>query len=64
MKWAGNLANMGMKGITYIFVVEMFEGKRPLGRSESRWNNSTKIDLNDTRLHVMDYTGQDRNKSH
>jgi len=45
MRWAGHVARIGEgKGI-YKVLVGKPVGKRPLGRTRSRWNDNIKIDL-------------------
>jgi hypothetical protein len=45
MRWAGHVAMMGKKGISYRILVGKPEGKRLLGRPRCRWVNNIKIDL-------------------
>jgi hypothetical protein len=39
MRWAGNVAGMGERIGVYRVLVGKFEGKRPLGRPRSRWED-------------------------
>jgi len=44
-RWEGHVARMGeRRGISRDLVGKL-EGRRPLGRSRSRWENNTKMDL-------------------
>jgi hypothetical protein len=43
MRWAGHVARMGEKMNAYRILMEMPEGKRPLGRR--RWVDNIKMDL-------------------
>jgi hypothetical protein len=45
MKWEGHIARMGEKRGVYRILVGRPEGKRPLGRSRRRWEDSIKIDI-------------------
>jgi hypothetical protein len=45
MKWAWHVARIGEKRNAYRILVEMPEGKRPLGRPKSRWVDNIKMDL-------------------
>jgi len=42
---AGYVASMGERRGTYRVLVGRPEGKRPLGKSRCRWDDSIKIDL-------------------
>jgi hypothetical protein len=45
MGWAGHVARMGEgRGVHRMFMGKP-EGKRPLGRSRRRWEDSIKLDL-------------------
>jgi hypothetical protein len=44
-RWAGHVAYMGEGRGVYRILVEMPEGKRPLGRPWRRWDNNIKLDL-------------------
>jgi hypothetical protein len=45
MRWTGHVARMGEgRGVYRVFVGRP-EGKRPLGRPRSRWEDDTKMDL-------------------
>ena len=46
IRWAGHVARMGgeRRGIYRVFVGKP-EGKRPLGRPRSRWEDNIKMDL-------------------
>ena len=45
MRWAGHVACMGEKKGVYSVLVGKHEGKRPLGRNRSRWDDNIKMDL-------------------
>jgi len=45
MRWAGHVTRMGERKDMYRVLVEKPEGKRPLGRSCRRWEDNTKMEL-------------------
>jgi hypothetical protein len=45
MRWVGHVMCMGERRGTYWVLVGKPEGKRPLGRLRHRWEDNTKIDL-------------------
>jgi hypothetical protein len=45
MRWAGHVARMGEGRSVWRVLVGMPEGKRPLGRPRSRWDDNIKLDL-------------------
>jgi hypothetical protein len=45
MRWAGHVARIGDGRRVYRVFVGRPEGKRPLGRPRSRWENNIKMDL-------------------
>jgi hypothetical protein len=45
MKWTGNVARVGEGRGVYRVLVGKPEGKRPLGRPRSRWEDNIKADL-------------------
>jgi hypothetical protein len=45
MRWEGHVARMTEKMNAYKILVEMIEGKRPLGRPRRRCVNNIKMDL-------------------
>jgi 3-oxoacyl-ACP reductase-like protein len=45
MRWAEHVACTGETRRVYIVLVGKPEGKRPLGRSRRRWEDNTKMDL-------------------
>jgi hypothetical protein len=48
MKWVGHIVRMGEMGNAYKILVRKPEGKRPLGRSRSIWEDVIKMHLRDT----------------
>jgi hypothetical protein len=44
MRWAGQVARMGVKRNAYRLLVGKPVGKRPVGRPRRRWVNNIKID--------------------
>jgi hypothetical protein len=45
MSWAGHVARMGEEGGVHRVLVGRPEGRRPLGRPRSRWEDNIKKDL-------------------
>jgi hypothetical protein len=45
MRWAGHVARMGKESGVYRVFVGKPEGKRPLGRPRSRWEDNIKTDF-------------------
>jgi len=45
IKWAGNVACMGEKRVSYRVLVGKPEGKRRLGRPRLRWEDNIKMDF-------------------
>jgi hypothetical protein len=45
LRWAGHVARMGEGRNVYRVLVGKPEGKRPHGRSSSRWEDGIKMDL-------------------
>ena len=55
MRWAGNVARMGeMRGV-YRVLVGKPEGKRSLGRTRRRWEDNSKMDLQEMECGGMDW---------
>jgi hypothetical protein len=55
MRWAGHVARMGEERCLYRILVGKTEGKRPLGRPRSRWEDNTTADLQDVGCGCMDW---------
>jgi hypothetical protein len=55
MRWAGNVARIGVekRGVCSVLVGKP-EGKRPLGRPRRRWENNIKMDLQEVRCGGLD----------
>jgi len=49
MGWAGHVARVGVRRVSYRGLVGKPEGKRPLGRPRCRWGDNIKISLQETR---------------
>jgi hypothetical protein len=45
MRWEGHVVHMGEDRKMCKALVEMLEGKRPLGRSRHRWEDGVRMDL-------------------
>jgi hypothetical protein len=60
MRWAGHVARMGRREL----LVEMPEGKRPIGRPRRRWVDNIKRDLGEVGWGDVDLIGlpQDTNR--
>ena len=54
MRWAGHVACMGGGRGVYRVLVGKPEGKRPLGRPRSRWEDNIKMDLQEVGCEDMD----------
>jgi len=54
MRWAGHVASMGEKRGVNRVLVRKSEGKRPLGRPRSRWEDNIKMDLQEMGSRDMD----------
>jgi hypothetical protein len=55
MRWAGYVAQMGVKRNAYRILVGKPEGKRPLGRRRCKWVDDIKMDLRETGWDSMDW---------
>jgi len=53
MRWAGHVARMGESRGVYRVLVRKSEGKRQLGRTRRRWEDNTRMDLQE----VVAWTG-------
>jgi len=53
MKWAGHVARMGGRGVYRVLVGKPW-GKKPVGRPRRRWEDNSKMDLQDVRGGGMD----------
>ena len=64
MRWAGHVARMGERRGVYRVLVGKPEGKKPLGRLRSRWENNIKMHLREVGCGGMDWIelAQDRNR--
>ena len=64
MKQAGHVASMGERMGVYRILVGTPEGKRPLGRSRRRWEDNTKMKLQEVGCECMDWIelAQDRDR--
>ena len=64
MSWAGHVALMGERRGVYRVLVGKPEGKGPLGRSRSRWDDNIKMDFLEVECGGMDWfdLSQDRDR--
>ena len=54
MRWAGHVAHTGESKGAYRVLVGIHEGKSPLGRPRRRWEDNSKIDLQEVGCKGMD----------
>jgi hypothetical protein len=64
VKWAGYVVHMVEERGMYRVFVGKLEGKRPLGRPRHRWEDNTRMDLQEVGCGGMDWIGlvQDRDR--
>jgi len=64
MRWVGHVARLAERRVLYSVLVGNPEGKRPLGRPRRRWQDNTKIDLQELGCGGMDWIelAQDRDR--
>ena len=64
MRWVGHVACMGEDNGVHRVLVGKPEGKRPLGRPRSRWEDNMKMDLQEVGGGRGDWMelGQDRDR--
>jgi len=62
MRWAGNVAHMGVERGVYRVLVRKPEGRRPLGRSRRRWVDNIRMDLQEVGCGYIDWIGPDRDR--
>jgi transcription termination factor 2 len=62
MRWAGHVARMEEERSVYTVLVGRPEGKRPLGRPRSRWEDNIKMDLREIGIEGVNWIhlAQDR----
>jgi hypothetical protein len=64
MRWVGHVARMGEVRGAYKILVGRPEGRRPLGRPRSRWEDNIKMDLREIGFGDVDWIhlAQDRDR--
>ena len=55
MRWAGHVVCMGREEAYSRFLLGKPENKRPLGRPRHRWEDNTKMDLQEVECGGMDW---------
>jgi hypothetical protein len=55
MRWAGNVAFIGQKKISYRILVRTREGRTPLERSRNRWKYNIEIFSRETECVGMEW---------
>jgi hypothetical protein len=64
MRWAGNVACMGVKRNAYRVLVGKPEAKRPQGRPRHRWEDNIKMDFREKGWGGMDWIDQAQDRDH
>jgi hypothetical protein len=64
MRWAGHVARVGERRVTYIVFLGKLECKKPLGRPRRRWEDNIKLDLQEVECGGMNWIelAQDRDR--
>jgi len=64
MRWAGEVARMGVERGVYRVLVGKPQGKRALGRPRHRWVDNIRMDLQEVGCEYTDWIGraQDRDR--
>ena len=64
MRWVGNVECMGKRKGVYSILVGKPEGKRPIGRPRSRWEDNINMDLQELVCGCMNWIElvQDRDR--
>ena len=64
MRWAGHVAHKGERRGVYKILVGEPEGKRPLGRPRHRWEDNSKMDLQEVGFGGLEWidVSQDRDR--
>jgi hypothetical protein len=64
MGWVGHVARMGEERGVYRILLGIPEGKRPLGRPRSRWEDNIRMDLQEVGCGGLEWTGlaEDRDR--
>jgi len=55
MRWEGHVARMGESRSLYRVLEGKPEGKKPLGRRRRKWEDNSKIDLQEVGCEGMDW---------
>jgi hypothetical protein len=64
MIWAGHVARMGEGKNVYRVLVGKPEGKRPLGRARTRWEDGIKMDLGEIGWGVVEWIHLAQDRDH
>jgi hypothetical protein len=64
MRWAGHITRIGEGRGSYRILVGRAEGSRPFGRPRRRWEDNTKMDLQEVGWEGVDWIdmSQDRDR--
>jgi len=64
LRWAGHVACMGERRVAYRVLMGTLGGRRPLGRPRRRWEDNSKMDLQEVGCGGMDWIelAQDRDR--
>ena len=59
-RWAGHVARMEKGRSAFKMLIGKLTGKRPLGRSQRRWEDNIRMDLKERGIKTRNFVGTER----